>query len=369
MSRNGYMLKGALDRRGYDWWWHSLAGAEKKTGGLKPFFIEYYIINPAPGGKQPVLGQLEENKKKGIKPSYAMIKAGSWGKNSAAQLHNFYGVSDFKASRERMDVRIGDHTATETRIIGAVGVSAKDAAEHPEWMSDAGSMSWDLTAKKVLSYDVGFGASKLLRELNAFEMFWHVQGMLTHYEGKIIWNGTEFTVTPETCCGYQDKNWGADYTNPCVWLNCNNFRSERTGEKPALTSLDVGGARPRFFGVSLPRRLLIAFYHEGKLYEFNFSKLWKQPKQEFHCAVESSVAVWEITASTTDAKIEISFTCPLDHMMKFNYENPDGEKNHNTLWNGHHASGTVKLYGKTASGYELIDTFFGEMGGCEYGEY
>jgi hypothetical protein len=369
MSRNGYMMKGALARRGYDWWWHSLVGADRETGELRPFFIEYYIINPALGGKTPVLGQLGENLRKGIRPSYAMIKCGTWGKASAVQIHNFYGVSEFEAARDRMDVLIGANTANETRLTGAAEVSEKDAAAHPEWMSDAGAMRWDLKVKKILSYDIDLGSSRLMRELNAFDMYWHVQGMLTQYAGTIFWNGREFAVRPETCCGYQDKNWGTDYTNPWVWLNCNNFRSERTGERLARTSLDVGGVLPRLFGVALPRRVVIAFYLEGELYEFNFSKAWTLPRQKLYCAVGKERVVWQITASTNKAKIEIDFSCPLDHMLRFNYENPDGAKNHNELWNGHHASGTVKLYRRTAAGFKLIDTFLGEMGGCEYGKY
>ncbi|MDP3721147.1 MAG: hypothetical protein Q8R09_01690, partial [Anaerolineaceae bacterium] len=71
-DRNRYMLKGKLARRGYDWWWHSLVAINAKTGQKQPFFIEYYVINPALGGDKVIAGQLPENKAKGIKPSYAM---------------------------------------------------------------------------------------------------------------------------------------------------------------------------------------------------------------------------------------------------------------------------------------------------------
>ena len=152
-----------------------------------------------------------------------------------------------------------------------------------------------------------------------------------------------------------------------VWLNCNNFKSKSTGKKLERTSMDVGGAVPVLFGKELPRRLLVAFYHEGELYEFNFSKVWLNPKQYFDCKTTDEKGIWDITAWNKKAKIEISFTCPRDHMMLFNYENPDGEKKHNNLWNGHHAAGTVKLYRKAGDDYELIDEFEGEMGGCEYG--
>lgn len=39
MSRQGYMLKGASARHGYDWWWHSLVGVSKKTGQKNHFSL------------------------------------------------------------------------------------------------------------------------------------------------------------------------------------------------------------------------------------------------------------------------------------------------------------------------------------------
>lgn len=367
--RNGYMLQGALAKRGYDWWWHSLIGISKRTGQPRPFFIEYFVINPALGGKDPILGQLPENQRQGIRPAYALLKVGSWSENGAVQIHNFYGIEAFAADVDQMNVRIGSHRATETDLKGSVQLSEQEAIEHPEYMSDAGTMSWNLSVKKVLSYSLGWATSALLRSLNAFQMYWHIQGMKTEYEGTIIWSGEEYEVTPQTSSGYQDKNWGQTYSNPWVWLNCNQFTSHATGQKLSLTSLDVGGAQAIFFGISLPRRLIIAFYHEGKLYDFSFSSFWLFPHQQFDFQVTEDEVQWKITASTLFAKIEISFTCPKQTMQRLNYEDPDGNREHRQLWNGGYASGTVKLYRRAGLGFQAIDTFDGAFGGGEYGVY
>lgn len=77
------MLTGSFAKQGYDWWWHSFTARNEKTGEERPFFIEFFVCNPASGGKYPVFGQLKENKEKGIKPSYLMVKAGSWCDNKA----------------------------------------------------------------------------------------------------------------------------------------------------------------------------------------------------------------------------------------------------------------------------------------------
>lgn len=367
-GKNGYMLGKTLTRNGYDWWWHSFVGIHRETKEKKPFFIEYFVTNPALGGKKPILGQNKGHKEKGRRPSYAMIKAGAWGKD-AAQIHNFYGIRDFSASRKREFVKIGPNIATESRLKGSVKVTEAKATAHPEYMSDPGEMQWDLHADKILSYDVGIGSSKFARLLNVFQMFWHVAGMFTKYEGKVVYNGEEYLVEPTTSYGYQDKNWGTGLTNPWVWLNCNNFTSRTTGEPLPLTSLVAGGAKPVVFGFPLPRKLLIAFYYRGQLYEWNFSKIWMKPKQKFKVSVTDDLIKWNILARNRWAMIEINFKCPKSHMLLFNYENPRGEKKHNKLWNGGHASGWVKLYHRKQGEFELVDTLDGNLAGCEYGKY
>lgn len=367
MSRNGYMLKGRLAKRGYDWWWHSLVGVSKQTGLLRPFFIEYFVINPALGGKEPILGQLPEHQRQGIRPSYAMLMAGSWGENGAVQIHNFYGIAEFSAVVDRMEVQIGTHVATEIYLKGAVQLSEQEAAAHPEYMSDAGSMSWDLKADKVLCYSLGWPTARLLRWLNAFQMYWHIQGMQTRYQGTIVFNGEEFEVSPDTSYGYQDKNWGQTFSNPWVWLNCNHFTSRSTGKDLLLTSLDLGGTQVVFFGISLAHRVILAFYHEGQLYDFSFSNFCLLPHQRFTFQVTEDQVKWDVTASTRLAKIEIAFACPKQTMQWLNYENPAGKRVHRQLWNGGYAAGTVQLYRRSRSGFELIDTFDGTLGGGEYG--
>lgn len=84
LVRNSYRLNGALAKKGYDWWWHSFIGFNKKTGNNKSFFIEYFVINPACGDEKIHFGQGDIPEK----PSYVMIKAGAWGENKK-QLHGF----------------------------------------------------------------------------------------------------------------------------------------------------------------------------------------------------------------------------------------------------------------------------------------
>lgn len=367
MSKNAYRLTKTSAKRGYDWWWHSLVAEDAETGELKPFFIEYFVINPALWNGEIVWGQKAEPKKNNKKPCYAMLKVGAWGEDKV-QLHNFYPITEFSASTTELNCKIAHNTLSETSLKGEVSVSETERDNFPERMSDAGSMKWDLSVEKDVSFDVGYGSSELFNKLNAFHMYWHAQGMKCKYNGKIIFNNKKYIVKPETSFGYQDKNWGKDYTNPWIWINCNNFTSTITNTKVDV-SLDLGGGCPKIFGIALPRKILTAFYYKGEFIEFNFSKFWKKSKQQFNTHEDNNYFYWDVASESKKHRIEVNFKCEKSKMLHVNYENPDGMKNHNRLWNGGHANGTLKFYQKNGNKLTLIDELQGELGGCEYGKY
>ncbi len=366
MNKNGYKLKGNTTKNGYDWWWHSFIGKDEETGEFKPFFIEYYVINPGLWKGEIVFGQKNYDLGKRKKPCYAMIKAGAWG-NNKSQIHNFFGINEFSSGKNFLDCRIGNNIATENKLIGEVNVSNETAANHPEMMSDSGTMKWNLEISDKVVFDVGYGSSDFSNSLNLFHMYWHVQGLSCNYRGTVEYNGKKYIVEPEFSFGYQDKNWGKDYTNPWIWLNCNNFTSTLTNEK-VNASLDVGGGCPKVLGVSLNRRIITAFYYKGKLHEFNFSKFWLFSKQKFKSYEDNEFIYWEIISENKNYLLQIEFKCRKADMLLVNYENPKGEKNHNKLWNGGHAFGKVKFFKKEKK-MVLIDELDGSFGGCEYGEY
>lgn len=366
MNKNAYKLTGKRKKNGYDWWWHSFTAKNEKTGDLKPFFIEYYVINPHLWDCKIILGQKKDNKKQNKKPVYAMIKAGSWGKEKA-QINNFYNIPDFFASNKNLECKIGDNLLSETYLKGSVFVSKNESKNNPELMSDAGSMKWNLKINKKLNFDVGYGTSALFNSLHIFEMYWHVQGMLCELSGKVEFNGQKYIVEPKKSYGYQDKNWGKDYTNPWIWLNCNNFFSKKKNKKvPA--SLVVGGGCPKIAGIALKRKILTAFFYDNQFYEFNFSKFWKYSKQSFKTYEDDNFFYWNIVSKNRKIILDIKFKCRKDYLLKINYENPQGKKNHNNLLNGGNAEGFVKIY-KNTKNKELIDELEGNFGGCEYGEY
>lgn len=362
-ERNACQLFGGQAKQGYDWWWHSLTARHAETGEKKAFFIEYFLCNPSLGGDQPILGQAEENKKAGKKPSYLMVKAGAWGRD-AAQLHRFFPWKDIQVDfGVPFVVEADDCFCTETEMRGHIKVSQVE--QHPEWMCQNGEMSWNLKISKKIAFSVGYGASSLLRKLQLFEMFWHAEGMKTEYSGEILWNGEKYIVSPENCCGYADKNWGKNFTSPWLWLSSNNLTSKITGKKLQNSVFDIGGGAPKIGFIRLKGKLLSAYYHEGKCYEFNFSKFWTFTRTRFNATETDTQIIWHVDQRTWRHRMVADITCEKCDMLLVNYEAPDGMKRHNRLWNGGNGKGTIVLY----RGKKIVDEVICENVGCEYGAY
>lgn len=365
LDRDTCQLFGAQGKCGYDWWWHSFTARDAITGEERPFFLEFFLCNPKSKNGKAILGQHPENRKRGRKPSYLMVKAGTWGED-AKQLHRYFGWEEIKVNvGAPIKIKAQDCFLTETGIRGSVSVSEEEARIHPEWMSDAGEIKFRLKIKKQIAFNVGYGAGKLFRIIQAFEMFWHAEGMKTFYDGEIIYNGRKYIVSPENCYGYADKNWGKDFTSPWVWLSSNDIVSEITGKRLNNSVFDIGGGCPKVGPVALPRQLLSAFWYEGQEYEFNFSKFWMGVRTKFECKETETQIIWHIEQSDWQDKMVTDIICEKKDMLLINYEAPNGLKKHNRLWNGGNGKGTVVLYHK----HKLVDRVRVGHVGCEYGEY
>lgn len=366
--RNLFMLKGSLAKKGYDWWWHNFTGYKRSNGEAKSFFIEYFICNPAIGKDAPIFGQLPANKALSVQPSYALIKVGYWG-HDAQQIHNFYGINEFHSDPTKLDIKISHCLLSEKMMKGSCVLSKEEAALHPEYMSGYGDMSWDLKIDKKIAYNVGYGASPFFRSINAFEMFWHAEGIKTEYTGEIVLNGEIYDVIPERSYGYSDKNWGANFTSPWLWLSSCNLTSLRTGKELTNSALEIGGGNPKVYGLSLGRKLLGCMYYEGIMYEYNFAKLWTRPKIDFNFSENEKVNIWTVNAMNHNSRMELTIECLKDEMLLVNYESPDGKKLHNHLWNGGTGYGSIKLFRKAGRKWALVDDISVKNTGCEYGEY
>lgn len=367
---NECMLRGSFKTQGYDWWWHSFTAINRRTGAEKPFFIEFFVCNPALAEDEPVLGQLPANQTLNKKPSYLMVNCGCWGADKKKQLHRFFAWKDVKIHMNApYSVQAADCYADEYTLRGTVALTEEEVAAHPEYMCDAGTMTFDIKVDKQIAWNVGYGTSWLMRRLNAFEMYWHAEGMKTLYSGTIVLDGDIYDVIPEKSYGYADKNWGSDFTTPWVWLSSCDLTSNITGKKLTNSVFDIGGGAPKAFGIRFPRKLLGGFCYEGDCYEFNFSKLWTFSRTSFDGYETDDEVVWHVDQKTIKGRLITDIRCKKDDMLNIHYEAPNGKARHQRLWNCGKGYGDLKLYKKTLFGYKLIDDMHAEHIGCEYGEY
>lgn len=365
ISRDEFQLFGKQAKCGYDWWWHSFTAIDEETNTKKQFFLEFFTCNPKLGGDEPVYGQLPRNKMYGVKPSYLMIKVGTWGENKK-QLHRFFGWNKVEIEKKKpFSIKADDCYLSETESHGKVSVSREDATEHKEYMSDAGTIEWNLKINKLIPFNVGYGAGKLFRTIQAFEMFWHAEGMKTEFSGEIILDGKTYKIVPEESNGYSDKNWGKDFTSPWVWLSTSNCYSKKYDKKLENTVFDIGGGKPKVGPITLNRKLLSAMYYEGKCFEFNFSKFWTFCRTKFVCQETEDQIVWHVEQKTWRNRMVTDITCEKKDMLFVNYEAPNGTKKYSRLWNGGNGKGTIMLYRKG----ELVDEIEVTDLGCEYGEF
>lgn len=367
-ARNGFQLNGSLKKQGYDWWWHNFTARDAETGEEKPFFVEFFLCNPGLGKKGLVKGQSDEACANGKKPSYLMVKCGTWGKD-ARQFHRFFPWSEVAVKKGAdYSVSAADCMACETKLVGSVTVSEEEAALS-ENMCDAGSMSFNLSVEKKVAFNVGYGASTFFRFIKAFEMYWHAEGMKSFYSGEVVLDGRKYIVEKDTSYGYADKNWGRNFTSPWVWLSSCNLESLVSGKKLENSVFDIGGGCPKVYFVPLKRKLLSAFWYEGQCFEFNFSKFWTFCRTKFSYEETDEEIIWHVRQETVKAVMETEAHCLKKDMLLVKYESPDGAMRHNKLWNGGNGTCEIKLYKKEKGSLKLIDHVRGKNLGCEYGEY
>ena len=367
LTRNAYMLRGSLSKRGYMRWFHSFSGVQAVTGETRTFFVEFLVMNPGLGANLPILGQHPYYKKRGMKPSYVMVKAGVFPDsegNGGRQLHAFYPISSLRATPRPLVIQVEDCFYSEERIRGYVDVTETEAM-HRSFMTDAGTMEWDLEVHKAVSCHTGFLAGPLFQALNALNSYWHGEGIKSFFRGSVTLDGVVYNVTSDTSYGYADKHWGKSFNRPWLQLACGKLASERTGRELRHSVLAVNGCWPRFLFIPLRRKLLIQLTYTGEDYDFGF-KPFVLSRCKWEVKETNKRYIWHILARNKDAMIKISCNCTKGQMMRLRYEDPDGAISKLPLMAGGAATGTVQLYRRVPGGRELLDTLHMEQGFCAY---
>lgn len=368
LARNSRMPSGHLAKRGYMRWWHSFWGANVRTGETRAFFVEFFVINPALGGEHPVLGQHPYFKRRGMKPSYVMVKAGVFPDGNGMggrQLHAFYPIPALQAAKCPLVLRTGAASSADTqegvclcgedRLTGYVEVTPREAA-HRSFLTDAGYMEWDLELSKSISCHTGILGGRLGQALRLWDNCWHGEGIRSFFRGTVILDDQIYEVTPGVGFAYADKHWGSCFSRPWFQFACGKLYSSRTDGELRHSALAVSSFRPRAMGLPLRRRFLLQLTYMGEDFDFTHCR-WdvKEARGRF---------VWHILARSTAAVLKLSGSCKKENMISLKYEDPDGQVQ--PLRAAADGIGSLQLYRRMPEGRELIDTLRLEDALCIY---
>lgn len=375
-------LKGVQRKNGFDRWRFITNGISSITGEEKTFFIEFYCVNPALSPKTPVLGfknRYDTNMAADLQfalagtdaaknftsqlivsPSFFLIRAGSLS-TVCRQYNNYYAFDDVDYKSDDYIVLVNPNQEknkqcylSENKIIGSVCVSQKDLVDHPEYLGNVGSMSWNLSFTRVLSFDT---------EYKSKEINWAVLGGKTDFSGTIIFNDEEFNIDSKKSFGYYDKNWGRDFSSPFFHISSSFITSQISGKLLQNSAISVQG--------EYNNRLCIFVCIEGKKIEFHADKRKKYnvvydcqeitdddlgPKLHWSCSVQDKKYV-----------IDVDVYSRTKDLFLRDYESPSGERKVMRVLSTGTGSGRIKLYKIVKKSLELIEQAEISKCVCEYG--
>lgn len=171
-------------------------------------------------------------------------------------------------------------------------------------------MRWDLRLDKQIAFNVGYGAAKPFRAAQAFEMYWHAEGMKTAYTGEVE-STAKSTKSPRSAVTATQTRTGAgDSRRPGYGSVPATLFSNLTGKALKNSVFDIGGGQPKVAGISLGRQLLSAFYYEGREFEFNFSKPALFTQTRFDCGETENEIRWHVSQTSAYGKMEARISCP-----------------------------------------------------------
>lgn len=370
LAKNSHMLRGSFGKRGYMRWWHSFTGMQPETGEIRTFFVEFFMINPRLGGNKPILGQHPYCRKRGMRPSYIMVKAGVFPDENgegSRQLHAFYPISALQATGNPLIMQINANPEkhcqagrcfySEDKLTGFLEVT-REEARHRSYMTDSGCMEWDLEIRKAVSCHTGKWSSRLAEFLNILDSYWHGEGIRSFFRGSVTLNGTAYEVLPETSYGYADKHWGRYFNKPWFQFACGKLASHRTGQELRHSVLAINSFCPRFLGIPRRSRLMLQMTYTGEDFEFSRVK-WetKETGRRF---------IWHILAQNKSTVVKISCSCTKEEMLQLKYEGPDGRIPKTPLRAGSDGIGTIQIYRKQSGVRELLDMLTIDNALCIY---
>ena len=362
IKKNGYKLKGSLKKNGLDLWRYYFNARSVTTGSEASFFIELLVVNPAVSPDEFILtqksrpkletddlqaaltGRLDSQNEKAeeaVIPSFVAVRAGIFG-DERKQINCFYPYKDFKIDRKRFCLEISDNLFSDDTLSGNLFCSKQDSIRYPEYMSQPGSISWNLHYERKDDFE----------EIDSEDdKYWLPTGVNCSFSGRIVLDEEEYAVSPKTCNGYCDKIWGRTMPVPFFHISSNKLTSLFSGKIIPDACFAVQG--------KYLDKLSLLCRMDGD--EFNFSPSGKFNKYEivYNCIPvpgeeEDEQLHWSVSIHNKLYVCDIDIFCSAHDMLVRDYELPEGNHRVLKVLSGYHGNGELRIYKKIKKNLELI---------------
>lgn len=320
--KNELLKNGKISRTPwFEWWYYKVVLPEKN----KSYFFVYGVVNPW-------------DKEETQKSTRSYVSMGSFSHNLI--IEEKFKLSDFKASYNSTDVRVGDiNQGTDLHFKG--GIEREDGIR----------AQWNVSINKLW----GYNAASWLTGKNITNIEWYPAQADARCSGEIKINN-EVEIFENAPC-YQDRNWGSLFPGWWAWVVSNHF------EGSPGTSLAVGGGKPTVFDTYEGyESLSIGLKHNKKEYH------WR-PHDGDKIRFEIKFGVWNIEAVNKFFKIKIVASAPRNKFMDLQFVTPQGRVYHD--YEALQGDLKVTLWSRTSpfSKWKIMNELQSNQAGIEYGSF
>lgn len=362
---------------GVNYWRFIFNAREEITAAEKSFFIELECINPSLSPSLPLLGfkprvKISEDDlqyvlagtdsakkletESIIKPSYCCIRVGMVGKNSK-QICEYHALHDCVLKQIPFQISLGNSVFSESQISGTVEVSEEELKEHPEYLCNAGSASWNINYEFDTSFLEGYSASSAK---------WFPCGCLAKFSGSLFFDGISYIIDPKHSYGYSDRYLGKLFPQKWFHISSNNLVSNISGKLLFDSSFVVQGEfsnRVSFLGNFEGLPIVFAADSGKKKYSCVWDCLQSPEGSE-----DENKLHWSISVHNKIYVIDIDVYCDIKDLFNRKLELPQGHRKVMNLLEGFNGTGEIKLYKKNRKTLEQIEFVKIEKAVCEFGE-
>ena len=360
-----YGFAGKKRKFGINIWRFFFNGINSISGSEQMFFIELEMLNPwispqdvslsfkprvtitaedlqyALAGTQSARNLETEDVRL---PSYCAVRVGKLGAYSK-QLCSYFTVKEMTVHTKPFEIQIGNKFFSENKLSGFLNLSKEEVAEHPEYLCDSGSVTWELNYETENEYKDGFKSP---------EARWFPYGLKTIFSGKISFDGADYIVDPRKCIGYTERFWGKTMPEPWFHVSAGNLTSDISGKILFNSAFSIqGNFNDKVSFIGKIEDIEIEFCADSR--HKNFSAIWdciQMPEAE---NIDENLLHWTISLHNKIWVIDVDVYCKIRDLFNRSIELPDNSRRIMNLLEGATGTGELKLYRKSGNTLEQIE--------------